>query len=261
MLVARDGFVFVALDFTGQELRIAADDSRDPDYLACYIGDEKRDVHAVTGLKIFNKEYGLDLDYKAYEELVDSSDVAAKSTRTIGKKVNFGSAYGCRGPKLAQMLCIGETEAEAYLEARKAAFPVLINRVKEWHKICGDRGYATTMLGARRHLAGHMYYGSTKDFEKQAADRLAYSFRIQGSAAEMTKLVMGHMYREGVFTDGLVIPSMQIHDELVLQVHESVLEERLPLLVKITCQPYANMIIPMETNPETGKSFGQLKKL
>ena len=259
MLKADEGYSIVAADYSGQELRVAADDSRDANFLSCYIGENKSDPHSLTGLTIAQKS-GHSLDYEEFIQRLAEGDLEIKALRTLGKKINFTSNYGARAKKVGQTLCITEEEAQVYLTSREETFPDLISRVKEWHKICKDKGYATTTLGGRRHLGGHRHYGSRKEFEHQAADRLAYSMRIQGSSAEMTKIATGSLYSEGIFNDGTVIPMTTIYDEIVVQVRDDVLDEKVQKLVEIMCRPFADMIVPMESEPKYGKNFGSLKK-
>ena len=261
MLKAREGYSFVALDFTGQELRLAADDSRDPNFLACYIGDDKKDPHSLTGLKIANKR-GWNMEYPEFVEQVHNKVAEAKEFRTLGKKINFTCQFGAMAPKVGLSLCVPPEEAQEYIDARAEAFPRLLQRVAEWHKECKKRKYALTMLGRRRHLDGPLHYGA-KDRDKHGdADRLAYSMRIQGSAAEMTKLAMGEIVRQNFLDhNDDVIPFAVIHDELVVQIKDELITEITPKLVKIMCQQYADMIVPMETEPEAGKLFGELEEV
>lgn len=258
MIKCEDGWVILAVDFMGQELKIAADDSRDPAFVACYLGKNKKDVHALTGHGIAKKN-GWVGSYKTFMEGVKAEDKIIDAFRTTGKKINFTCQYGAKALKVGLTLFISESEAQLYINARKEAFPILIERVKEWHKICRKKKYATTMLGARRHLHGRTHYGSVKTSLKEAADRLSYSMRIQGSAAEITKLVCGEIYTSGILDLEYVKPMFTVHDELLLYIQEDYLEEVLPQVVKIMRQPYANMIIPMDTEPEIGKSWGNLK--
>jgi len=259
MVKAPDGYVIASFDFSGQELRVAADDSRDPDFVACYIGDDKKDVHSLTGLKIAVKR-GESLDYESFMQYVEEGDKKVKGYRTLGKKINFTCQYGAMAKKVGQTLCIREKEAEEYIKAREEAFPVLIQRVKDWHKECRKKKYAYTMLGVRRHLHGFKHYGSRDEFLKSAADRLAYSMRIQGSSAEITKQVCGRLYREGYFESGEIIPMFPVHDEIDLYIKEEIVDKVIPKIVEIMEQPYADMIIPMETEPEIGPRWGELKK-
>ncbi len=258
MLRARDGYSFVALDFTGQELRLAAEDSQDENFLSCYIGDNKKDPHSLTGLGIAQKT-DEDITYGAFISSLKAGDGATQEYRTIGKKINFTCQYGAQAAKVAQTLFISETEAQEHMDSRARAFPGLISRVRKWHQICKKNKYATTFLGGRRHLHSKSYYSSKKDPEITAAHRLAYSMRIQGSAAEMTKLVCGSMYEKDLLEDGTVIPVTLIHDEVLVQVKDSEVDKMVPILTEVMCQQYADMVVPLETEPEVGKSFGNLK--
>lgn len=285
MLVADEGYLLVALDFTGQELRIAADDSQDENFISCYIGKDLKDPHSLTGLKICNKlrrnrneeidrlenlseelpegwTVQNEITYQEYRDMLEVKDDEAKSSRSKGKSVNFGANYGAMAPRVAFALCITTDEAQTYLDSRAEAFPDLIKRVAEWHDICRGVKYATTMLGRRRHLHGPIMYGSKDEYRWGDADRLAYSMRIQGSAAEMTKIVMGEMYKRDLLSfnsdKGKVKPFTVVHDEVVFQVRADVVHEMVPVLVEIMCQQYGDMMVPMETEPEIGKHFGEL---
>lgn len=246
-----------ALDIDSQELILQAWQSQDPNFLSCYIGEDKKDVHALTGFQVARKQGKI---YTSYDEFASKLDGETKPFRVSGKATNFATAYLCRAPKLATMLCVTEESAQDFMDAKAEAFPQLLPATYEYIRKCQKRGYARTMLGARRHLHGRQHFGSRKEFEREAAGRLSWSFRIQGSGAEQVKLAAGRMYREGLFDDGLCWPITIIHDEIVGRIHKSVLEERMPKLYACVCQRYANMGIQTSSTPEIGSHFGSLKE-
>ena len=253
-----DDWYIWALDIDSQELILQAWASQDPNFLDCYQGDVKKDIHSLTGFQVAKKQ---GVDFGSYEKFIQQKKEEAKPYRELGKATNFATAYLCMAPKLSQMLCVVEDEAQAFMDAKAEAFPELMPAVEEYIKLCEERGYAETFEGARRHLAGHQHFGSRKKFEKQAAGRLAWSFRIQSSAASQIKLSVGRMYAEGLFEDRLCMPVTVIHDEAVGVIHKSVLEERMPKLIDCICQKYADMEIQTSTTPEIGRNFGSLAEL
>ncbi len=255
MTVPDDDWLMWALDVDSQELKLQAWASQDTNFLACYQGEVKKDVHALTGFEVAAKQ-GTPFD--SMEDFTSKLKGEAKPFRVAGKATNFATAYLCRAKKLSQMLGVAEKEAQKFMDAKASAFPELLPAVDKYIAKCKARGYSKTFLGARRHLAGHKHFGSKKLFESESAGRLAWSFKIQGSGAEQIKLTLGSLYRSGIFDDGKVKPVTTIHDEVVGIIHKSVVEERMPTMVACLCQPYADMEIETSTTPELGSHFGRL---
>jgi len=258
MLRARPGYSFVALDFAGQELRLAAWQSQDSNFLSAYIGDNKKDIHSMTGVEIATLQ-GEITDYSSFMKKIKDRDDKFEAFRSKGKNCNFASQYLVSAGKLGQMLCVPEVEAQLFLHAKDTAFPDVGPSTRKYNLKCKRRKYSKTMLGARRHLHSRTYYSSRKDYEISAADRLSFSFKIQGSAAEMTKLVCGMIYSEGLLDTTEILPATTIHDEVVLQIKNEYVDEIVPVLVDIMCQQYSDMEIPLETEPEVGRNLGSLK--
>ena len=254
------GAVIVSMDFNAQELRLIADDSQDPNMLACYVGDRKKDMHSITGAMIAVKKSdhvkgiveALREKYETYDEAVyygfaslsESKDPAEikiyKEYRGLGKKVNFTALYGAMAEKVAATLMVSEEDAQVFLDARAEAF-----RVSEAWKAetivrsAKELGYVKSRLGAKRHLA-EMFDSNDRRVSSKA-DRQAANFRIQGSAAEMTKLAEGRMWRKGLLQKYNSTFLGSIHDEVVA----SVMIEDLPGFLKdmheCMVEPYADM--------------------
>lgn len=257
--------VIVSMDFNAQELRAIADDSKDPNMLACYVGDDKKDMHAITGASIWKarepaeaaeamKEFGGDL-YKAFKAMESTNPVKYGELRSLGKKVNFTTEYGAQAPKLAQTLMISESDAQLYIDAREESFPV----AKAWkEKIivqqAHDQGFVRSRLGAKRHLAEALDSGQGYIVSK--AERQAVNFRIQGSCAEQTKLAEGRMWQRDLFTgkyDAICIGP--IHDEVVSSVSLKDLFKFLKEKHECMCADYADMKVPVVSSIAVGPNF------
>jgi DNA polymerase I-like protein with 3'-5' exonuclease and polymerase domains len=250
--------VIVSMDFKAQELRVIADYSGDENMLACYIGEHKKDMHAMTGMGIFNTRGGLSWDYEAYfAALNDKSNEfypEVKKTRGLGKTTNFTTEFGAAAPKLAQVLMITEEEAQIYIDAKLAAFP----QVAVWKDSviaeAKQRGYVCTKLGARRHLRELLQ--SPDRYTANKAERQAVNFKVQSSSAEMTKAAEGRMWQADLESrfDCEIIGA--IHDEVIASVAVKDLLEFIPIMHHCMVQPYGNMYVPIESSISLGKTFG-----
>lgn len=258
MIKAPEGFYIASLDFASQELRMQAEDCGCKEFVACYLGDKVKDVHSSTGYQVSIMQGGRYSSYEEYEKLIADGDAEAKKFRADGKATNFSSAYGCRAKRLSNMLAIPEGTAQLFLDAKAKAFPGLVPHVEKYNDTCHKRGYSETFMGVRRHLA-KSYAMAKNESAKAAVDRLAWSFRIQGSSAEQVKLVMSRLWREGLIGKYNYL-LVTIHDELVMVIHEDKVDEVLPKIHAIVTSNYADMKIPMESTPEVGKNFGSLKE-
>lgn len=269
----KPGAVVISLDFNAQELRAIADDSQDPNMLACYVGDNKKDMHSITGSSIALKKIPekmnpllevlldkypdlADRVYYAFKELEKLEEKVYGDYRSLGKKVNFTTEYGAMAPKLAATLMVTEEEAQMFIDAREAAFSV----AAEWKatklvKYAREHGFVRTRLGAKRHLAE--MFDSPDRYVASKADRQAVNFRVQGSCAEQTKLAEGRMWREGLFS-GRKFDAVcygPVHDEVVASVMLEDLEEFLPLMHAEMVKKYADMEVPVVSSIAFGPNF------
>lgn len=251
---APEGWFVCAMDWSGQELRLAADASQDDNMLSCYIGEHLRDPHSLVGASIAEKQGS---EFGNYEKFIANlKNTEVHEFRATGKQVNFSSQYLCRAPKLAKLLVTDKESAQTYLEAKDATYPGL----SVWQQRVIDQarelGYAVTRLGARRHL--HESIKSSDKYKAAEAERRAVNFEIQGSAAEMTKLAISEMVRTGYFHGGGAQIIFPVHDELVFFISGLVIHEALPILHKCMRTQYADMVVPLESDITIGCDFGSL---
>lgn len=251
--------VVVSLDFSQQELRIIADYSRDPNMVACYVGDNKKDMHILTALGIVQRKYPeRQWSYEIYAGVMaDESHPDfkfAKKYRSTGKTTNFATEYGAMATKLSQTMLITEEEAQVYIDAKAEAFPV----VQEWKDSVIEEaqtvGFVRTKLGAIRHLQAAMT--SDDRWERSKAERQAVNFKVQSSSAEMTKLAEGRMWKAGLSFIFDAVCYGPIHDEVVWSVAKKDLPAFLKACHACMVAPYADMWIPIESSISFGPNFG-----
>ena len=179
--------------------------------------------------------------------------------RALGKQINFATQFLCRAPKLAKLLITDEKSAQQYLDAKSKTYPGL----EQWQRdaIAGakKKGYALTLLGARRHLAEGLKSHNKYDVAK--AERQAVNFEIQSSAAEMTKLAISEMATSGLLGRDDVQFVMPVHDEAVLFLRKDTILETLPMLHACMTIQYADMTVPLVSDISIGKTFGTLTEI
>lgn len=254
-----DKAVIVSLDEKSQELRIIADYSHDANMVACFVGDDQKDMHSLTGLGIAQWRYPednwtYDLFAKAYKDQSHPLHLKAVECRTLGKTTNFSAAYGIMALRLSERMIVEEAAAQAFLDAREAAFPGEVEWKERVITECKSTGVARTKMGAVRHLRDA--FNSNDSYESSKAERQGPSFMVQSSAAEQVKRAMGSMWqRRLVFKyDAEFIGA--IHDEVVFSVALDDLQEFLVEAHACMTQPYGGMWIPIESSISFGCSFG-----
>ena len=116
-------------------------------------------------------------------------------------------------------------------------------------------GYTATVLGRRRYLPD---LTSDNRQRREMAERMALNAPIQGSAADITKVAMLEVDRalrgEGL-TSRLLL---QVHDEVVYDVPETLAEEVLGIM-KDTFPLIAQLSVPLLAEGGIGNSWGEAK--
>jgi DNA polymerase I-like protein with 3'-5' exonuclease and polymerase domains len=264
ILPHRKDAVVVSCDFAAQEIRALAWLSKDEALLSCYLGETPQDMHSLTAVSAAPLVWHEEVTYEEFRSMLESKDPAvkerAKALRGQSKTTFFGAAYGAAAPKIAQTLMVEESVAQAFLDAKDRAFP----RIEEWKREveaeAAQRGYAVTMLGARRHLTTQL--NAEDKWDRARGERQVGNYAIQGSCAEQTKLAMAEMWRRGLFDGRYDVEFIAtIHDECVASVHR---KDVVPFLREFhDCMqtPYGGMEVPIVSSISLGPSFGEQREL
>lgn len=203
--------ILLSADYSQIELRIVAAISGDENLCAAF--REGKDIHTATAAKIFH---------------VSESDVT-KEMRYKAKSVNFGIIYGQGAFGLAENLGISRTEAKEIIDQYKKEFPKIQQYMDDTIRFAKDNGYVQTLMGRKRWLRD---INSSNFTVRGFAERNAINSPIQGTAADMIKMAMirvHHAFEENKFRSRLLL---QVHDELVFDVHEDELEAVRPVVLE-----------------------------
>ncbi|HAT4994872.1 MULTISPECIES: DNA polymerase I [Serratia] len=203
--IAPVGYRIVAADYSQIELRIMAHLSQDEGLLKAFA--EGKDIHRATASEVF----GVPLDKVTSEQ------------RRSAKAINFGLIYGMSAFGLARQLGIPRGEAQRYMDLYFERYPGVLDYMERTRQQASEQGYVSTLDGRRLYLPD---VRSSNAMRRKAAERAAINAPMQGTAADIIKRAMIEVdaWLQGQ-EKPLVRAIMQVHDELVFEVHESVIEE------------------------------------
>lgn len=228
-----NGFKLMAADYSQIELRIIAALSEDENMINAFKSGQ--DIHAATAAKVFN---------------VPLEEVT-RDQRSSAKAVNFGIIYGQSAFGLAQNLNISRTEAKQIIDSYFEQYPTIKGYMDGAIAKARENGYVETIMKRRRYLAD---INSANAIVRGFAERNAVNAPIQGSAADVIKLAMIRVHKAMNATNLKSKMLLQVHDELVFDVHESEIDT-MKELVKREMEAAVSLTVPMEVEIEVGDNW------
>ena len=235
MFVAAPGKVLVDADYSQIELRLLAHISGDHAMQEAFLSGE--DFHAVTASKVFNVPL---------EEVTPT-------LRSRAKAVNFGIVYGISAFSLAQDIGVYPNEAKAYMEAYLEKYHGVRDYMKSVVEKAREDGYVSTLYGRRRDLPEL----KNSNYNMRAfGERVALNMPIQGTAADIIKLAMVHVY-ERLERERLAAKLLlQVHDELIVECPEAEAEQ-VSRILKEEMEQVAVLAVPLTAEVHTGHSWAE----
>jgi DNA polymerase I len=198
--VAESGHRLLSADYSQIELRILAHVSGEPKLREAFLRGE--DIHTATAAEVLGKEPA----------------TLTKDERAVAKMINFGIVYGISAFGLSENLDIPKEQAQAYIDAYLARFPLVQAFIARTIAQSGEDGYATSLLGRRRPVPElRASNRQTRGF----GERVAVNFVMQGSNADIIKVAMLGIHRRLREEGRGAHLVLQVHDELLLEVPET----------------------------------------
>lgn len=216
-------YELLAADYSQIELRIMAALSDDQNMINAFVNN--RDIHAETASRVFN---------------VDIENVT-RDQRASAKAVNFGIIYGQSAFGLSQTLQISRTEAKQIIDSYFNQYPKIKDYMNKVVYEAREKGYVETLFKRRRYLPD---INSANAVVRGFAERNAINAPIQGSAADIIKIAMVSVYQEMKKRKTKSKLILQVHDELVFDVHHAEREMMSKLVVE-HMEKSANLRVPM----------------
>lgn len=232
--IARDeNYVLLSADYSQIELRIIAAVSGEDNMIKAFQNNE--DIHKTTAAKVFNV----------------ALDEVTKEQRSHAKTVNFGIMYGVSAFGLSNQTNLSRAESAALIEAYYQTYPKLKAYMSNQVEFARENGYVQTVLGRRRYLKD---INSANGIVRSGAERNAVNAPIQGSAADIIKIAMINIYKKLSSENWKSKMLLQVHDELVFDVHKSELEALKPI-IKFEMENAFKMDVPLDIEMGTGDNW------
>ncbi|MBR9976734.1 MAG: DNA polymerase I, partial [Bacteroidetes bacterium] len=205
-------FRIFSADYSQIELRLAAEISGDEALLEAF--EQGEDIHTSTAMRLFDLE---------------ADDVNAEQRRRA-KTTNFGILYGISAYGLAQRLGIDNNDAKDLIDLYFEKYPRINEYIARTISFAKEHGYVETMRGRRRYIPE---INAKNRNVRSFAERTAINAPIQGSAADMIKIAMIQIHAQlrHDFPKSRMI--MQVHDELVFEVHRDELDALREMVIEI----------------------------
>ncbi|MEQ0077379.1 DNA polymerase I [Klebsiella sp. CN_Kp118] len=197
--IAPEDYLIVSADYSQIELRIMAHLSRDKGLLTAFA--EGKDIHRATAAEVF----GLPLESVSSEQ------------RRSAKAINFGLIYGMSAFGLARQLNIPRKEAQKYMDLYFERYPGVLEYMERTRAQAKEQGYVETLDGRRLYLPD---IKSSNGARRAGAERAAINAPMQGTAADIIKRAMIAVDSWLLSEKPRVRMIMQVHDELVFEVHK-----------------------------------------
>lgn len=248
----RNGFVaekehkLAAFDYSQIELRVAAMLSGDKKMTQIF--RDKKDIHAGVASFVFNVPI----------DKVDSE------MRRKAKVINFGIIYGMGVSALRKNLGSTREEAQQFYDNYFNQFSGVRDYLEKVKKFALEHSYTETLFGRRRYFPN---INSRIPFLKNMAERTATNAPLQGTAADIIKLAIRYaeedLKSEGILNKVHLV--LQIHDELVYEIEEPVLEKAEKIIknamesVLIKSYLHYKTDIPLIVHSGSGDNFGEVK--
>jgi DNA polymerase-1 len=232
--IARDeNYTLLSADYSQIELRIIAALSGEENMIKAFQNNE--DIHRSTAAKVFN---------------VPLEEVT-KEQRSNAKTVNFGIIYGVSAFGLSNQTSLSRKESAELIDAYYATYPKLKSYMSNQVDFAREHGYVQTVLGRRRYLKD---INSANMMVKSGAERNAVNAPIQGSAADIIKIAMINIHKKLTSENWKSKMLLQVHDELVFDVHNSELEKIKPM-IKHEMENAFKMDVPLDVEIGVGKNW------
>ncbi|MCF8026536.1 MAG: DNA polymerase I [Desulfobacteraceae bacterium] len=231
--IPKDGWYFVAADYSQIELRLLAHYSQDEILTEAFA--ENEDIHTRTAAEVFMVE----------------PDNVTEELRRQAKTINFGIIYGMGAYSLSKDLGITPKMARTYIDHYFARY----HGVKEFIDLTIENARKTGRVGTEFSRIRYIPDINSKNANMRGfAERTAINTPIQGTAADLLKMAMIRV--DAALSEKRLKSAMllTVHDELVFEVPEDEIEQVCNLARQIM-ENIAELSVPLKVNISVGNDW------
>ncbi len=233
--IPEEGWMMLSADYSQIELRLAAHLSGDETMMQAF--REGIDIHARTAASVFG---------------VDIGSITGDMRRQA-KIINFATIYGVSPYGLSQQADISVKDAALFIQKYFETYPKFKKLIDDTIAFAREKGYVQTLLGRRRPVPD---IGSTNQFVREGAERVAINTPIQGTAADLIKAAMIQIQREIDRNKMRARMILQVHDELVFEVPPAE-KDSFEKLVRLKMENALRLDVPIVVDMAWGKNWGE----
>ena len=231
-----DNGLLLSADYSQIELRILAHMSEDPVLIEAFKRGE--DIHKRTAMEIYG--VGEKSEKKVTPEM-----------RSHGKTLNFALIYQQGAFATARQLDISQKEAQEFIDKYFQSFKKVKPFFEKLLDEAREKGFVETIYGRRRYFKNLNIRNKALQREDE---RAACNAPLQGTASDIMKLAMIKLYKELKEKEYKSKLILQVHDELVLDVHPKE-KEKIEKLVKKAMEMDQPLKVPLVVNLSWGKDW------
>jgi DNA polymerase I len=232
--VAPPQHMILSADYSQIELRIMAHLSGDEGLQQAFLKD--LDIHTATASEIFHTPL---------------HDVTPEQRRRA-KAVNFGLIYGMSSFGLSKQLEIDRTTAQQYINLYFERYPGVLKFMQVSREKARLQGFVETLIGRKLYIPDILSHNKIK---QKAAERIAINAPLQGTAADIIKKAMIDV-NTCLQTQTGIQMIMQVHDELVFEVHETKIDMA-QKMVSSCMEKAVSLSIPIKVSVGIGKNWDE----
>lgn len=234
--IASPGMSLISADYSQFELRLAAFFADDKELINMF--NQGSDIHTLTAAQVYNRQ---------------EEDVT-KQMRRAAKVINFGILYGMSPHGLSVATGMTYEQAQDFIDRYKKLRKPLFDYMDKVIQKAKKDGYVDTLFGRRRMFPD---INSSNFVIRQAAERAAINMPLQGTEADLMKMAMIQCYDYLINQHNDCHLLLQIHDSILVECPDAVVEEVSSNLKGIMENIY-RLPVKLTVDLSTGKNWGQL---
>jgi DNA polymerase-1 len=233
-IAQNDEYQILSADYSQIELRLIASLSGDETMIEAF--RQGQDIHSITASKVLGIPF---------EEVT-------KEQRSNAKVVNFGIIYGVSAFGLSQQSTLNMSESKEMIANYFRTYPKIKAYMDNNIALGRENGFVETIMGRRRYLKD---INSRNQMMRGVYERIAINAPVQGSAADLIKMAMIQLQAEIKRRALKSFMTIQVHDELLFEVHQSEIEEMKDLVVNTMQNAMPNLAVPILAEYGIGKNW------
>jgi DNA polymerase-1 len=247
LFVAGRGNVLIVADYSGQEVRIMAQESGDTNLKNAL--RKGYDVHLATANEIDN----LGISVLGLTDKTPEHDIAKakyKEQRDSCKSVVFGTAYGKSAYGFSKDFNCSEKEAQVFIDKFFAQYPGLRRAIEQTRQQVYKHGFVKNMSGRKRRFPD---FHKLNKWGKERCYRQGFNHKIQSFGADVVKVAAAAI----VLNPNLMLVNI-VHDELVIECKKEYVEEGMIYINECMVKTLP-IFLPWDIDINFGERYGGCK--